>query len=262
MAVVASKNPIHSIFSIKNLLLSMSVIFIIALILKPYVPIVFDIIVSGVPMVWITLRSWFTPPYLYVIVNFIIIAIVASSRFQYKIDQVEKVERDVHKEVCYDISRKNSFEVIEPAEIYGYLDGKELGVKKPKELEVKTRKKLSVASMSSEFKAPVKAESELKFQGKEYIESRVLEVRTKKKLAVESLREFDQVMMKPKKYAQMEANNLVMETSTKENEDWYSGSKSTEMPERTNTIEIPIDGKNLVFDRLSPEEESPQGIIL
>ncbi|PIA29041.1 hypothetical protein AQUCO_06300009v1 [Aquilegia coerulea] len=283
MALLVSKNPIHSIFSIKNLLLSISVVFI-SLILKLYVPIVFDIIVSGVPMLWTTLRSWFTPPYLYVIVNFIIIAIAASSRFQHKIDEgavatemvaSEKVQRDVQKEVSSDVSRKNSFEVIEP-EIYGYLDGREMGVKtlkKPKELEVKTRKK-PVASRS-EFQAPVnmyadvdvKVESKLKFQGKEYIESRVLEVRTKKK-PIESLLEFE--VMKPKKYGQMGANNLVMEnkreTSAKEDEDRYSQSKSTEMPVRTNTIEIPIDhsfsdGNSLVFDRLGPQEldeDTPQ----
>ncbi|KAL4388898.1 hypothetical protein GQ457_09G002060 [Hibiscus cannabinus] len=67
--------------------LSLKVLFIstgvlaIALGLKVSVPLVLEFSESQAPLLWTTFRSWLKPPYLYVIINGIIITIAASSRF-------------------------------------------------------------------------------------------------------------------------------------------------------------------------------------
>ncbi|XP_058097835.1 uncharacterized protein LOC131242894 [Magnolia sinica] len=54
------------------------------LLLKLAIPYSFNLFLSALPRVWISFRSWLSPPYLYIIVNFIIISIAASSSFQQK----------------------------------------------------------------------------------------------------------------------------------------------------------------------------------
>ncbi|KAE8707515.1 hypothetical protein F3Y22_tig00110383pilonHSYRG00099 [Hibiscus syriacus] len=82
-------------------MLSLKIIFIstgifgIALGLKVSVPLVLEFCVSQAPLWWSTFRSWLKPPYLYVIINGIIITIAASSRFNINNsgkDQTEQIQ--------------------------------------------------------------------------------------------------------------------------------------------------------------------------
>ncbi|KAJ9168919.1 hypothetical protein P3X46_020395 [Hevea brasiliensis] len=69
-------------FSVQSVLISTGVLFL-ALLLKASVPLVFDFSVYQAPLIWSSLASWLKPPYLYVILNCIIITIAASSRFHH-----------------------------------------------------------------------------------------------------------------------------------------------------------------------------------
>ncbi|XP_017647154.1 uncharacterized protein LOC108487348 isoform X1 [Gossypium arboreum] len=77
--------------SLKVLLIS-SGVFSIALGLKLSVPLVMEFSVSQAPLLWSTFRSWLKPPYLYFVINGIIITIVASSRFHQNNGENEKTE--------------------------------------------------------------------------------------------------------------------------------------------------------------------------
>ncbi|CAN1149724.1 hypothetical protein LINPERPRIM_LOCUS18598 [Linum perenne] len=69
-------------FSLRILLISTAVLSG-ALLLKSSVPLVRDFSVYQAPVLWSSLSSWLRPPYLYVIINCIIITIAASSRFHH-----------------------------------------------------------------------------------------------------------------------------------------------------------------------------------
>ncbi|XP_077211103.1 uncharacterized protein LOC143846532 [Tasmannia lanceolata] len=71
------------IFSLKVILLSTGVLSM-ALVLKLSVPLLLDFLAYEIPLFWTTLLSWLTPPYLYFVINGIIITIAASSRFQHE----------------------------------------------------------------------------------------------------------------------------------------------------------------------------------
>ncbi|XP_044460904.1 uncharacterized protein LOC123192424 [Mangifera indica] len=68
-------------------LLSLKVMFMstgvltVALFFKVSVPLVMDFSASKAPVLWSSFLSWLRPPYLYLIINFIILGIAASSRF-------------------------------------------------------------------------------------------------------------------------------------------------------------------------------------
>lgn len=88
--------------SLKVILLSTSVLFL-SLCLKISVPLVHDFSVNQAPLLWSSILSWLKPPYLYVIINCIIITIAASSRFHHSHstansttthDQIEKFPMD------------------------------------------------------------------------------------------------------------------------------------------------------------------------
>lgn len=70
-------------FSLKVLLISTGVVFI-ALLLKLSAPLVLYFSVHQAPLIWSSFVSWLKPPYLYVVINCIIITIFASSRFHHK----------------------------------------------------------------------------------------------------------------------------------------------------------------------------------
>ncbi|KAI9073939.1 hypothetical protein K1719_044112 [Acacia pycnantha] len=74
--------------SLKVVLLSTGVLSL-AVALKLSVPLVSDFIVSDVPNIWSFFLSWLRPPYLYILVNCIIISIAASSKFlNHKLDDL------------------------------------------------------------------------------------------------------------------------------------------------------------------------------
>ncbi|GMI82379.1 hypothetical protein like AT1G61260 [Hibiscus trionum] len=80
-------------------MLSLKVLFIstgilgIAFGLKVSVPLVFEFCVSQAPLWWSTFRSWLKPPYLYVIINGIIITIAVSSRFNQNNNEKDQTEQ-------------------------------------------------------------------------------------------------------------------------------------------------------------------------
>ena len=67
-------------FSVKAILISTGVVFM-GLGLKASVPMVMEFSASRLPVTLASLLSWLKPPYVYVIINGIIITIAASSRF-------------------------------------------------------------------------------------------------------------------------------------------------------------------------------------
>ncbi|KAE8673506.1 Tetratricopeptide repeat-like superfamily protein [Hibiscus syriacus] len=78
--------------SLKVLFISIGVL-TVALGLKVSVPLVLEFSVSQAPLLWSAFRSWLKPPYLYVIVNGIIITIAASSRFHQNNSESEQTEQ-------------------------------------------------------------------------------------------------------------------------------------------------------------------------
>ncbi|GLT83392.1 hypothetical protein SLE2022_016840 [Rubroshorea leprosula] len=74
--------------SLKAVLISTGVVSV-AFILKLCVPLISDFIVSDLPSLYSVMISYLRPPYLYLLINGIIISIVASSRFQHKSDATD-----------------------------------------------------------------------------------------------------------------------------------------------------------------------------
>ncbi|KAJ8567896.1 hypothetical protein K7X08_020618 [Anisodus acutangulus] len=72
--------------SLKIFLISTTVLSA-AIMLKVSAPAVTDFAVSEVPSIWNGVVSWLKPPYLYLVINCIIITIVASSKLQNKLDE-------------------------------------------------------------------------------------------------------------------------------------------------------------------------------
>lgn len=87
MAIYSSSNPSSNnwILSLKLVLIS-SAVLSMAVVLKLSVPVVADFVASEVPSIWSVALSWLRPPYLYLLINGIIISIVASSKLQHKVD--------------------------------------------------------------------------------------------------------------------------------------------------------------------------------
>ncbi|XP_050371069.1 uncharacterized protein LOC126789053 [Argentina anserina] len=68
--------------SLRILLISSGVV-ALALAMKLYVPLVFEFAMSNLPLMWNSCKSLLRPPYLYVVINAIIITIAASSMFHH-----------------------------------------------------------------------------------------------------------------------------------------------------------------------------------
>lgn len=73
--------------SLKLILISTSILSA-AVALKLSFPAITDFAVSDVPSIYNGVVSWLRPPYLYLVINCIIITIVASSKLQSKLDEV------------------------------------------------------------------------------------------------------------------------------------------------------------------------------
>lgn len=73
-----------TMWAAKFVLMSMGVISTLVLLKVAIVPYTFHLILSTLPQFWVSLRSWLTLPFLYIIVNFIILTIAASSNFHPK----------------------------------------------------------------------------------------------------------------------------------------------------------------------------------
>lgn len=65
----------------KLVIMSMGIASILVLLKVAIIPCTFDLVLSTLPRLWVSARSWLTLPFLYVIVNFIILTIAASSNF-------------------------------------------------------------------------------------------------------------------------------------------------------------------------------------
>ncbi|CAL5405785.1 unnamed protein product [Camellia sinensis] len=81
---ILSQSSSNWMLSLKVVLISTSVLFM-AMVLKLSVPIVMEFTISEIPSVRSFVMSWLRPPYLYVVINCIIITIVASSKLQQKV---------------------------------------------------------------------------------------------------------------------------------------------------------------------------------
>lgn len=81
MAILSNHLLSLKIFLISTGVLSMAVI------LKLSLPVITEFVVSELPLIWNFLISYLRPPYLYLVINFIIITIVASSKLHHKADE-------------------------------------------------------------------------------------------------------------------------------------------------------------------------------
>ncbi|KAK1368521.1 Cotton fiber expressed protein [Heracleum sosnowskyi] len=75
------------ILSVKALLISTGVVSI-AMFLKLSLP----VIINETPIIWSSILSWLQPPYLYFVLNAIIIIIAASSKFHPKVDDSDQLQ--------------------------------------------------------------------------------------------------------------------------------------------------------------------------
>lgn len=116
--------------TISTWMLSLKILFIstgvvsLALGLKVSVPLVMEFSVSQAPVIWSSVVSLLRPPYLYVIVNGIIITIVASSRLHHRDEDNEKAEQmpvpkiavDPHPAFEFEVkSSRSDFRALEPS---------------------------------------------------------------------------------------------------------------------------------------------------
>ncbi|KAK6921344.1 protein of unknown function DUF4408 [Dillenia turbinata] len=76
-------------------MVSVGVISTILVLKAAIIPYSSHLIISTIPRLWMWIRSWLTPPYIYIILNFIIITIAASSTFHHH-QGPHKVEEQKH----------------------------------------------------------------------------------------------------------------------------------------------------------------------
>ncbi|GAB4826878.1 hypothetical protein Ancab_033757 [Ancistrocladus abbreviatus] len=107
------------ILSVKVKLITNGILFI-AMLLTLSLPKLLNFAASEFPNLWSSFRSWLRPPYLYVIINCIIIAIAASSLFHnnhHKHDDSDHVHHPASAEVNHAAKVTSSLEVIPAADV-------------------------------------------------------------------------------------------------------------------------------------------------
>ncbi|KAM7504055.1 hypothetical protein LguiB_002959 [Lonicera macranthoides] len=125
--------------SLKVLLISTSVL-LVALMLKLAAPVIMEFTFTEVPSIWTFILTCLKPPYLYLVINCIIITIVASSKFESEAvepSQVQvpvalvspelvKVPADyaVRTEPGYDYDAILNVAKVPEYDVYGHVDGK------------------------------------------------------------------------------------------------------------------------------------------
>ncbi|KAD7117370.1 hypothetical protein E3N88_04638 [Mikania micrantha] len=109
--MLASSSGNSWIFSLKILLIFAGVVSV-AVTGKLAVPVMFNFAVNDLPVIWSAVVSWLKPPYLYVIINGIIITIVASNRFQHN----HLTENQYQQQVSY-----NPSNVLPPSDLTSEL---------------------------------------------------------------------------------------------------------------------------------------------
>ncbi|CAM8918625.1 unnamed protein product [Rhodiola kirilowii] len=106
-----------AIWTAKLMLLSIGTVSTFLLFKVAVIPCLFDFALSVVPWSLSCFRTWLSPPYIYIIVNFIIISIAASSSFQphSKLPVAEKVSGGDEEEesVAVELAKSESNDVIE-----------------------------------------------------------------------------------------------------------------------------------------------------
>lgn len=110
------------LLSLKVALISIGVVSM-AVILRQSIPVISEFSVSGVPVMWSSFRSWLKPPYLYVIINGIIITIAASSKFhrmnhQDQPETAAKDPEDERTEFTYEMKNPPEFVGLETPIVY------------------------------------------------------------------------------------------------------------------------------------------------
>ncbi|XP_022639769.1 uncharacterized protein LOC106755746 [Vigna radiata var. radiata] len=83
-----------AMWAAKLVLMSMGVVSTLVLFKVAVVPYTFHLLLSTLPQFWVSVRSWLTLPFLYIIVNFIIVIIAASSNFHPKSNSHPKLFSD------------------------------------------------------------------------------------------------------------------------------------------------------------------------
>ncbi|XP_004293570.1 PREDICTED: uncharacterized protein LOC101303095 [Fragaria vesca subsp. vesca] len=105
--------------SLRILLISTGVV-ALALAMKLYVPLVFEFAVSNLPLIWTSCKSLLRPPYLYVVVNAIIITIAASSMFHHDRPQA-KLPSSESESTPPPVVYHHREDEVEPAVVYKHI---------------------------------------------------------------------------------------------------------------------------------------------
>ncbi|KAF3451554.1 hypothetical protein FNV43_RR07649 [Rhamnella rubrinervis] len=154
--------------SLQILLISSGVVFI-ALAMKVSVPLVLEFIVYHLPHIWSSFLSWLSPPFLYFIINVIIITIAASSRFNHnRSDTMPSPPKVVSEDLSYDQQAK--FGVLkQPEVVYELREEEPTEYEQSEEVTVAEVKTLVVDNGTEEAEAEDEDEDE---DEEEYVISR------------------------------------------------------------------------------------------
>ncbi|KAF5199805.1 Cotton fiber expressed protein [Thalictrum thalictroides] len=221
MAVVLPKTISTSLIS---LVVSITIVSV-AIVLNLYLPLISEFLTSGLlPLFWVSLKSWLTPPYLYVVINFIILTIAASSRFQQKIDQhMESIVPEALVKIQQDF--------VVPM----VCDDKSVMVKSPVELRQEVGGVVGYGDDFVVMKSPVELRQE--------VGSTVIgyEVSMKNRMMSVEPELVPEVFEVDKKVEVFEVDKKVEVSIAAEKDEEVVTTRDIEMPSRTESMEILLD---------------------